>query len=104
MQWENNNVYKPTYIYSVKFNKSKDNKYLAVSGVNKPLFSVFNMNTFKYEQGLKEYNRPTPILGSDESYSPCFTTDFVRINNNKELFCCGCGDGGTRVYNFNIKT
>lgn len=53
MQWENNNVYKPTYIYSVKFNKSKDNKYLAVSGVNKPLFSVFNMNTFKYEQGLK---------------------------------------------------
>ena len=104
VQWENNDVYKPTYIYSVKFNKSKDNKYLAVSGVNKPLFSVFNMNTFKYEQGLKEYNRPTPILGSDESYSPCFTTDFVRINNNKELFCCGCGDGGTRVYNFNIKT
>ena len=104
VQWENNNVYKPTYIYSVKFNKSKDNKYLAVSGVNKPLFSVFNMNTFKYEQGLKEYNRPTPILGSDESYSPCFTTDFVRINNNKELFCYGCGDGGTRVYNFNIKT
>ena len=58
----------------------------------------------KYEQGLKENNRPTPILGSDESYSPCFTTDFVRINNNKELFCYGCGDGGTRVYNFNIKT
>ena len=104
VQWENNDVYKPTYIYSVKFNKGTDNKYLAVSGVNKPLFSVFNMNTFKLEQGLKEYNRPSPILGADESYSPCFTTDFVRINNNKELFCCGCGDGGTRVYNFNIKT
>ena len=103
VQWENNDVYKPTYIYSLKFNKAKDNKYLAVSGVNKPLFSIFNMNTFKYEQGLKEYNRPSPILGSDESYSPCFTTDFVKINNNKELFCCGCGDGGTRVYNFNIK-
>ena len=103
VQWENNDVYKPTYIYSVKFNKGTDNKYLAVSGVNKPLFSVFNMNTFKLEQGLKEYNRPSPILGSDESYSPCFTTDFVKINNNKELFCCGCGDGGTRVYNFNIK-
>ena len=102
VQWENNDVYKPTYIYSLKFNKAKD-KYLAVSGVNKPLFSIFNMNTFKYEQGLKEYNRPSPILGSDESYSPCFTTDFVKINNNKELFCCGCGDGGTRVYNFNIK-
>ena len=103
VQWENNDVYKPTYIYSVKFNKGTDNKYLAVSGVNKPLFSVFNMNTFKLEQGLKEYNRPSPILGADESYSPCFTTDFVKINNNKELFCCGCGDGGTRVYNFNIK-
>jgi WD40 repeat protein len=103
VQWENNDVYKPTYIYSVKFNKGTDNKYLAVSGVNKPLFSVFNMNTFKYEQGLKEYNRPTPIIGSDESYSPCFTTDFVKINNNRELFCCGCGDGGARVYNFNIK-
>ena len=103
VQWENNDVYKPTYIYSVKFNKGTDNKYLAVSGVNKPLFSVFNMNTFKLEQGLKEYNRPSPILGSDESYSPCFTTDFVKIENNREMFCCGCGDGGTRIYNFNIK-
>ena len=103
VQWENNNVYKPTYIYSVKFNKTKDKKYLAVAGVNKPLFRIFNMNSFKLEQGLKEYNRPNPVLGNEESYSPCFTTDFVRIDDKKELFCCGCGDGGTRIYNFNIK-
>ena len=102
VKWENNEVYKPTYIYSVKFNKNS-NKFLTVSGVNKPLFSVFNMNTFKLEQGLKEYNKPNPILGTEDNYSPCFTTDFVKINNSKELFCCGCGDGGTRVYNFNIK-
>ena len=103
VKWENNDVYKPTYIYSVKFNKTRDNKYLAVSGVNKPLFSIFNMNTFKLEQGLKEYNKPSPILGVGEDYSPCFTTDFVKLENNRELFCCGCGDGGTRIYNFNIK-
>ena len=103
VKWENNDVYKPTYIYSVKFNKTRDNKYLAVSGVNKPLFSIFNMNTFKLEQGLKEYNKPSPILGVGENYSPCFTTDFVKLENNRELFCCGCGDGGTRIYNFNIK-
>ena len=36
--------------------------------------------------------------------SPCFTTDFVKINNNNEWFCCGCGDGGARIYNFNIKS
>ena len=103
VKWENNDVYKPTYIYSVKFNKTRDNKYLAVSGVNKPLFSIFNMNTFNLEQGLKEYNKPSPILGVGENYSPCFTTDFVKLENNRELFCCGCGDGGTRIYNFNIK-
>ena len=103
VKWENNNVYKPTYIYSVKFNKSKDNKYLAVAGVNKPLFSIFNMDTFKFEDGLKDTNRPTPILGTGETYSPCYTTDFAKVNDNREIFCCGCGDGGARLYNFNIK-
>ena len=103
VKWENNDVYKPTYIYSVKFNKTRDNKYLAVAGVNKPLFSIFNMNTFKLEQGLKENNMPSPILGTGDNFSPCFTTDFVKVSNNREWFCCGCGDGGTRVYNFNIK-
>ena len=102
VKWENNDVYKPTYIYSVKFNKTS-NKYLAVAGVNKPLFSVFNMSTFKLEQGLKEYNKPSPIFGTEDNFSPCFTTDFVKLDNNRELFCCGCGDGGTRLYNFNIK-
>ena len=101
LKWENNDVYKPTYIYSVKFNKTRDKKYLAVSGVNKPLFSIFNMETFKLEHGLKENNRPNPILGTKEDFSSCFTTDFVKINNSRELFCCGCGDGGTRIYNFN---
>ena len=103
VKWENNSVYKPTYIYSVKFNKNRDNKYLTVAGVNKPLFTVFNMNTFKPEQGLKDTNLPTPILGTGEKYHSCFTTDFVKINNNRELFCCGLGDGGARVYNFDMK-
>ena len=47
VKWENNDVYKPTYIYSVKLNKTRENKYLAVAGVNKHLFSIFNMNIFK---------------------------------------------------------
>ena len=103
VKWEDNNVYKPTYIYSVKFNKNKDNKYLTVAGVNKPLFTVFNMETFRLEQGLKDNNKPTPAFGTGDNFQPCFTTDFVKINNNTEWFCCGCGDGGVRIYNFNIK-
>ena len=103
VKWENNDVYKPTYIYSVKFNKNS-NKYLAVAGVNRPLFSIFNMNTFRLEQGLKDLNRPTPILGTGDNFSSCFTTDFVKLSNNRELFCCGCGDGGARIYNFNINS
>ena len=104
VKWDNNDTYKPTYIYSVKFNKNKDNKYLTVAGVNKPLFSVFNMNTFRFEQGLKDFNRPNPVFGTGDNFSPCFTTDFVKINNNNEWFCCGCGDGGARIYNFNMKS
>ena len=103
VKWNNNDTYKPTYIYSVKFNQNKDYKFLTVAGVNKPLFSVFNMSTFKLEQGLKDFNRPAPLYGTNDNFSPCFTTDFVKINNNSELFCCGCGDGGARLYNFNIK-
>jgi hypothetical protein len=103
LKWENNTTYKPTYIYSVKFNKSKDNKYLTVAGVNKPLFSIFNMNTFKLEQGFKDNNLPTPLLGNGDEFSACYTTDFCKIENNRELMCCGCGDGGVRLYNFNIQ-
>ena len=40
MKWENNEAYKPTYIYSVKYNKTRDNKLLAVAGVNKPLLPI----------------------------------------------------------------
>ena len=36
-------IYKPTFIYSVKFNKMKENKFLTLAGVNKPLFTIFNM-------------------------------------------------------------
>ena len=61
------------------------------------------MDTFKFEDGLKDTNRPTPILGTGETYSPCYTTDFAKVNDNREIFCCGCGDGGARLYNFNIK-
>ena len=75
---------------------------MVVAGVNKPLFSIFNMKTFKLEQGLKDLKRPTPILGTGDNFSSCFTIDFVKLSNNRELFCCGCGDGGARIYNFNI--
>ena len=61
------------------------------------------MSTFKLEQGLKDFNRPNPLYGTNDNFSACFTTDFVKINNNSELLCCGCGDGGARIYNFNIK-
>ena len=39
MKWENNEAYKTTYIHSVKFNKTRDNKFLAVARVNKPLLA-----------------------------------------------------------------
>lgn len=102
--WENKSVYMPTYIYSVKFNTRKDRKFLAVGAVNKPLFRIFDMNSFNSEIGLKPGNEPTPIIGSGEVYNSCFTMDFVKMSSNKELFCCGCGDGGTRIYNLETKT
>lgn len=98
VEWENKKINMPTYIYCVKFNQRRDQRYLCVGGVNKPLFRVFNMNNFKPDLGLKEDNIPQPIFGSGESYSACFTCDFVKVSNNKDLLCCGCSDGGTRIY------
>lgn len=98
VSWEEKKTNLPTYIYSVKFNKRRDQKYLCIGGVNKPLFRVFDMNNFKADVGLKENNQPEPAFGSGESYSACFTVDFARIGNNKDLLCCGCSDGGCRVY------
>lgn len=104
VKWENNNVYMPTYIYSVKFNKRKDRKFLGVGAVNKPLFRVFDMKPFNSEIGLKDGNEPKSILGVGEPYYSCFTVDFAKISSRKELFCCGCGDGGTRVYELETKS
>ena len=104
VKWENNSVYYPTYIYSVKFNVRKDRKYLSVGAVNKPLFRLFDMETFNSSLGLKPDNLPTPILGCGEVYQSCFSTDFAKIGSNKELYCCGCVDGGTRVYLFETKS
>ena len=102
--WENKSVYYPTYIYSVKFNVRKDRKFLSVGAVNKPLFRIFDMNSFNSYDGLKETNVPTPILGSGENYQACFSTDFAKISSNKELFCCGCIDGGSRIYYLETKS
>ena len=27
---------------------------------------------------MKEYNKPSPFLGTGDNLNPCFTTDFVR--------------------------
>lgn len=98
VEWENNSLYMPTYIYSVKFNIRNDKKLLCIGGVNQPLFRIYNMDTFNYEAGIKDGNKPTPLFGSGESYSSCYTTDFVKISNNKEFLCAGCSDGGSRIY------
>ena len=93
VEFEDKSLNKNTYIYSVKFSKRKDKQYLAIGGVNQPLFRLFDMSTFKPDK-----SKPMPIFGNAEEYSACYTTDFVKVSNTKDLFCCGCGDGGARVY------
>ena len=104
VNWENKSDYYPTYIYSVKFNCRKDRKFLGVGAVNNPLFRIFDMSTFNSEKGKKNDNLPTPIFGCGEVYQSCFTTDFAKIGTTKEIYCCGCGDGGTRVYLLETKS
>ena len=104
VNWETKKVYHPTYIYSVKFNVRKDRKFLSVGAVNKPLFRIFDMNTFNSSSGLKPDNMPTPIFGCGEIYQSCFTTDFAKIGTTKELYCCGCIDGGARIYTLETKS
>jgi WD40 repeat protein len=103
VNWENKSPYYPTYIYSVKFNVRRDRKFLSIGAVNKPLFRIFDYETFNSSLGLKADNMPTPIFGCGETYQSCFTTDFAKISSNKELFCCGCVDGGTRIYSLETK-
>ena len=91
------------YIYSVKFNVRRDRKFLSIGAVNKPLFRIFDYETFNSSLGLKADNMPTPVFGCGETYQSCFTTDFAKISSNKELFCCGCVDGGTRIYSLETK-
>lgn len=93
VEFEDKSLNKNTYIYSVKFSKRKDKQYLAIGGVNQPLFRLFDMSTFKPDK-----SKPMPIFGNAGEYSACYTTDFVKVSNTKDLFCCGCGDGGARVY------
>ena len=93
VNWENKSPYYPTYIYSVKFNVRRDRKFLSIGAVN----------TFNSSVGLKADNMPTPILGCGETFQSCFTTDFAKISSYKELFCCGCVDGGTRIYSLETK-
>ena len=103
VNWENKTPYYPTYIYSVKFNVRRDRKFLSIGAVNKPLFRIFDYETFNSSIGLKNDNMPTPVLGCGETFQSCFTTDFAKISSNKELFCCGCVDGGTRIYSLETK-
>ena len=103
VNWENKSPYYPTYIYSVKFNVRRDRKFLSIGAVNKPLFRIFDYETFNSSVGLKADNMPTPILGCGETFQSCFTTDFAKISSYKELFCCGCVDGGTRIYSLETK-
>ena len=103
VNWENKTPYYPTYIYSVKFNVRRDRKFLSIGAVNKPLFRIFDYETFNSSMGLKNDNMPTPVLGCGETFQSCFTTDFAKISSNKELFCCGCVDGGTRIYSLETK-
>ena len=104
IKWDNKTLNEYTYIYSVKFNQRKDRKFLSIGAVNQPLFRIFDMSTFNSEDRKKTKNFPTPIFGCGENYKPCFTTDWVKIGTTKELFCCGCGDGGTRVYTIQTKS
>ena len=94
VKWENDDIYFPTYIYSVKFNTLRDKKMFGVGGVNKPLYRVFE---------CEDMNEPRPVVMPTEWYSECYSVDFVKMSNKKEMLVCGCGDGGARLFEIEIQ-
>jgi COMPASS component SWD3 len=89
LQWDKDNTFNSTYIYSAQFSKqqsSNGNKLFAIGGSNNNIFRVFENNT---EDRL-------PQITSKYMSSSCYTVDF---SNNGNLFAYGCGDGGIRILN-----
>ena len=82
----NNDTYKQTYVYIILINH----------------FFVFIMNTFMLEQGLKGFNRTNPFFGTENNFSPCFITVFVKILRIINGFIMDVLIV-TMIYNFNNK-
>ena len=50
------------------------------------------------EDYVDDNNRPWPLFGNKEPRFGVYSTDFVRVRDKRELFACGCSDGGVRIY------
>ena len=99
--WEHNELYQPTYIYSVKFNSIRDKRLFGVGGVNRPLYRIFdysNFSAYRLTEADGDKFIPKVIFSPKAMYTPCYSVDFAKISGTRELMVCGCGDGGARVY------
>ena len=61
-----------------------------------------NINNENKEEEQEDYvddnNRPWPLFGNKEPKFGVYSMDFVRVRDRRELFACGCSDGGIRIY------
>ena len=103
VKWENGTTYFPTYIHTLKFNKRRDRKILAVGAGNTGLFRVFDMSAYNNYKGISDDNQPTVIYGNSSNFDDVFSSDWAKIDSKHELYACGCGDGGVRVYSYEGK-
>ena len=57
-----------------------------------------NNNVVEEENYVDDNNRPMPLFANKEPKYGVYSCDFVKIRDKKELFACGCSDGGVRIY------
>ena len=103
VKWENDDTYIPTYIHTLRFSKRRDRKFLSVGAGNGGLFRLFDMNTFSFDKGLNENNVPKVTFGNKDKYDDVFSSDWIKLDSKHELYACGCGDGGIRLYSLEGK-
>ena len=55
-------------------------------------------NVVDEENYVDDNNRPMLLFANKEPKFGVYSCDFVKIRDKKELFACGCSDGGVRIY------
>ena len=61
------------------------------------------MSTYNNYKGISDDNQPTVIYGNSSNFDDVFSSDWAKIDSKHELYACGCGDGGVRVYSYEGK-